>query len=114
MNELEEYIDTDEDVPFVFTDNGDKGKAIDEVSSAFVRIFQENDSGHQLVCPDIIDLGQLFYDLQLKAANQYGNKPFETVNEASKELYKNSDRYMEIGCDFHKCIDALFYCSYAR
>lgn len=111
MKTLEEFLANEEDFQFMFTDQGEKGRDVDEVTSAFIRIFEENEeNGHQLELPFIINLDRLFYDLQEKAANIYDMIPFKSVNEAREELNKNSDWYMEIGCQYHKAKDALKYC----
>lgn len=118
MDDLNSFLGLDETVPFMFSDRGDKGTEIDDVRSAFIRIIQENENyptQMQLKCPYIIALDQLFYEIQLKAAKKYQkNQRFGSIEDARKELNKNSDIYKDAGCEFHKAKDASLYCSYAR
>lgn len=113
LERIQTFIDDVELFPTLFTDQGDKGNEIDEVRSALQRIYQEGNAFVDMP-PRVAALEKLFYHLQSESARACNRTAFESANDARKELFKNGDKYTDVGCDFHKQEDVLNYCCDAR
>ena len=111
---LDAFIGTYQSIyrPILFVDPGVKSRDFEDARKTLNRFNLELEYSEKY---RLCGLDELFLRLQKKAAEYNGRKPFESIGMARLELSKNKFIYStELGCDFHREKDNLFFCSLSR